>query len=297
MGMKVVLAGAFGHLGSDVLRQLVEHGYEVVAADRGIREVDGIDPAAYRAVDIDVTDPASLRGLCDGAVCVVSTVGLVGASTAVTNYDVDYQGNVNLLNEAKRAGAGRFVYVSVIKADLAPDVPMLDAKAKFEAALKDSGMSYLIVRPTGYAYDIAKVFMPMIEEGKVRLLKKGIQSNVIDTPDLARFIVEHLEDAENALYTIGGPETYTYEQVAQMFFEAAGKKPSISYAPVFLFDMIAKKARKEGNGKEALIKFSKWTLTNEMVGDTVYGTSSFAAYVKACYAKQEPPQPSTRKDI
>lgn len=286
--MRVVLAGAFGHLGRDVLRELVAHGHEVIAAGRTIREVEGVSPDDYRAVQVDVCDPASLKGLCDGADCVVSTVGLVGASPSVTNYDIDYQGNLNLLHEARSAGVRRFAYSSVVKADTAPDVPMADAKARFEVALKESGLSYLIVRPSGYAYDMAKVFMPMVEKGKVTLLKRGIRANIIDTSDLARFMVEHLDDEASATYEIGGPETYTYEQIATMFFEAAGKKPSISYAPAFLFDALAKKARRDGNGKEAIIRFSKWTLTCDMVGDVAYGTTSFADYIKGCYGKGGP---------
>lgn len=68
-----------------------------------------------------------------------------------------------------------------------------------------------------------------------------------------------------------------------MFFEAAGKKPSISYAPAILFDVLARKAKHDGNGKEAIIRFSKWTLTEDMVGDVSYGTTSFADYIKGCY--------------
>ena len=37
------------------------------------------------------------------------------------------------------------------------------------------------------------------------------------------------------------------------------------------------------NGKEAILKFSKWTLTEEMVGDTVYGDMSFKEYIKESF--------------
>ena len=39
------------------------------------------------------------------------------------------------------------------------------------------------------------------------------------------------------------------------------------------------------NGKEAIIRFSKWTLTNELVGEDVYGDKSFKAYIRTCYKK------------
>ena len=41
--MKVVLAGAFGNLGAEILKCLCVAGYEVVAADLKEREVEGCD--------------------------------------------------------------------------------------------------------------------------------------------------------------------------------------------------------------------------------------------------------------
>ena len=280
--MKVVLAGAFGHLGVDILRELVGQGHEVVALGRHIRKPADLQDG-YEAVQVDAREPETLKGVCDGADVIISTVGLTKASAKTSCYDVDYQGNLNLLEEAKRAGVRQFAYISVLKADGNPSVPMLDAKAKFEAALKKSGLGWVIFRPSGYFYDIAKVFMPMIEKGKVTLLgKKDVHANVVDTPDFARFIVEHMCDHEKT-YNVGGKETWSYEELARMFFAAAGKEPVISRAPVWLFDVLAWVNKKKKNGKEAIIRFSKWTLTEEMVGDTRVGDASFAEYIKKCY--------------
>ena len=87
------------------------------------------------------------------------------------------------------------------------------------------------------------------------------------------------------LYNVGGKETWSYEELARMFFAAAGKEPKISRAPVWLFDVLAWVNKKKKNGKEAIIRFSKWTLTEEMVGDTIVGDASFAEYIKNCYRK------------
>ena len=281
--MKVVLAGAFGHLGEDILRSLVKAGHDVTAADMVTRELKGC--TGFKPVKIDMTDKEALKGLCDGADVVITTVGLTKANAKITAYDIDYGANKNLVDEAVRAGVKHFAYVSVLKADKAPDVPMLDAKAKLEAYLKQSGLTWVIFRPTGYFYDIAHVFMPMIEKGKVTLLgKKPVHANVVDTPDFADFIVEHMCDT-NKMYNVGGKETYSYEELAKMFFAAAGKEPNISYAPTWLFDVLAFINKLKKNGKEAIIKFSKWTLTEEMVGDTKVGDHSFAEYIKSCYKK------------
>ena len=227
--MKVVLAGAFGHLGEDILRSLVRAGHEVTAADMVTREIEGCE--GFTPVKVDMTDRESIKGLCDGADVVITTVGLTKTSAKLTNYDIDWGANKNLVDEAVAAGVKNFAYISVLKADKAPKVPMLDAKAKLEEYLKRSGMTWVIFRPTGYFYDIAKVFMPMVEKGKVTLLGKDeVHANVVDTPDFADFIVEHMLD-ENKTYDVGGKETYSYEELAKMFFEAAGKEPVISRAP------------------------------------------------------------------
>ena len=276
--MKVVLAGAFGKLGSDILASLCRAGHEVVAADMIEKKVPGTE-GKYRFVKIDATNPQTLKGLCKDAEVVITTMGLTGSSTKVTNYDIDYQGNLNLLEEAVSSKVRCFAYISVIKADSDPTVPMIHAKALFEQKLKESGLQYVIFRPTGYYYDIAKVFWPMVTKGEVTLLsKKNYSCNVVDCPDFARFIVEHMCDKDKT-YSIGGSETLTYEEIAKLFFKAAGKEPVIKRAPVFLFNLLARAAKRKKNGKEAIIRFSKWTLTHDLVGDTVVPGQPFSEYI------------------
>ncbi len=282
--MKIVLAGAYGNLGSDVFKALLKAGHTVVAADMVERDLGLTGDFTFRK--LDVTKPEALKGLCDGADCVITTVGLTKTSATVTNYDIDYQGNLNLLREAQAAGVKHFAYVSVLKADKAPKVPMLHAKYLFEEELKKSGLTWCIFRPTGYFYDIVKVFKPMIEKGEVTLLgNTPVHANVVSTEDFADFIVEHMMD-DNKTYNVGGKETWSYEEIAKMCFAAAGKEPVIKRAPAWLFDVLAFVNKFKKNGKEAILKFSKWTLTEEMVGDTVTGDMSFREYINKSFGKE-----------
>jgi len=279
--MKVVLAGAYGNLGADIFKSLLKAGHEVVAADMIERDL-GVK-GNYTFKKINVQEPATLAGLCDGADVVITTVGLTKTSAEVTNYQIDYQGNLNILEEAKKAGVKHFTYISVLKADKAPKVPMLHAKYLFEEELKKSGISYTIHRPTGYFYDIVKVFRPMIEKGEVTLLGNDpVHANVVSTEDFADFIVAHMTD-ENKMYDVGGKETYSYEEIANLCFAAAGKEPVIKRAPAFLFDVLAFVNHFKKNGKEAILRFSKWTLTEEMVGDTICGEMSFKQYIEESF--------------
>ena len=279
--MKIVLAGAFGNLGAEILKQLCAAGHEVVAADLkegNIPELTG----KYSFKAIDATSRDSLKGLCDGAEVVISTVGLTGASTKFTAYDIDLNGNINILNEAKSAGVRKFVYISVISCDEpgAEKVPMLHAKYVFENELKNSGMDYVIHRPTGYFYDIAKVFKPYVDKGEMQLLKGygGVKANVVDCPDFAKFIVDTMNE-KNVTYNVGGKETYTYEEMAAMCFAAAKKPLKIKWAPIWLFGILANLPKIKKAGKHDIILFSKWTLSHNLVGDTEIGEGSFGEYL------------------
>ena len=91
---------------------------------------------------------------------------------------------------------------------------------------------------------------------------------------------------KNKTYDIGGKETYSYEEIADMCFKAAGKESVIKKAPPFLFDVLAWVNKRKKNGKEAILRFSKWTLTEEMVGSTQYGDMSFKKYIEDCFKKE-----------
>ncbi|HPW52830.1 MAG TPA: NAD(P)H-binding protein [Erysipelotrichaceae bacterium] len=280
--MKIVLAGAFGNLGFEVLKQLVEKGYEVIAADLKEKANNGYE-GRYAFKEIDATRPETLKGLFDKADLAISTVGLTSASTRYSAYDIDYQGNLNLFNEAKSAKVKKFNYISVIACERpgAEKVPMLHAKWLFEEELRKSGMAHIIYRPTGYFYDIAKVFRPYIDNGEMQLLKGygTIKANVVACEDFAAFILEHMNDEGNPIYEVGGKETYTYEEMAKLCFEAAGKETKIKYAPPWLFNVLANLPKIKKEGKRDIILFSKWTLTNDLVGRDVTGEASFKEYI------------------
>jgi len=287
--MKVVLTGAFGKLGSEILKKLVADGHEVIAAGRQERPVEGL-AGGYTFFKIDIADPKSMEGLCDGADCVISTIGQTKASTENNCYDVDYAGNMSILNEAKRAGVKKFNYISVIACDLpdAKNIPMLNAKYMFEQELIKSGLEYVIYRPTGYFYDIIKVFRPYIEKGEMQLLKGfgGVKANVVDCPDFADFIVSHMSD-NNKTYEVGGKETYTYEEMAKLCFDAAGKETVIKYVPKWVFGMLANLPKIKKEGKHDIILFSQFTLSHDLVGKDETGEASFAEYIVRSFGKEK----------
>ena len=283
--MKIALAGAFGNLGFEIFKKLVDANHEVVALDLKEREVEEYKDK-YVFYPIDATNPDTLKGVLDGCDTVISTVGLTGASTKFSCYDIDFQVNLNIYNEALSANVKKFIYISVIACDIkdAKKVPMLNSKKMFEDVLKSGSIDYVIHRPTGYFYDIIKVFRPYVEKGEMQLLKGygHVKANVVDCPDFAEFIVSSM-DYKNKVFEVGGKETYTYEEMAKMCFEAANKPLVIKYAPKFLFSVLANLPKIKKAGKKDIILFSRFTLSHDLVGKDEVGQASFKEYIKESF--------------
>ena len=84
----------------------------------------------------EITDPNSLSGICKEIDIVFSSVGITKQKDGLTYMDVDYQGNVNLLEEAKKEGVKKFIYVSVFNSENMKNLKGIQAKVKFEEKLK-----------------------------------------------------------------------------------------------------------------------------------------------------------------
>ena len=104
----------------------------------------------------DVTDPSSLTGVLEGADAVVGAVQFPNHPVEVPRrgltYDrYDRQGTENLLEEARRVGVKRYVYLSGAGARVTSDKTWYRAKGLAERAVEDSGLEFAIVRPS-WAY-------------------------------------------------------------------------------------------------------------------------------------------------
>ncbi len=99
----------------------------------------------------EVTVSESIKGCCEGIDVVISTVGITRQKKdGLTYMDVDYQGNMNLLNEAKRSGVKKFIYVSSLNGGKLKHLKICHAKEKFVEELKKSELDYSVIRPNGF---------------------------------------------------------------------------------------------------------------------------------------------------
>ncbi|WP_335975016.1 SDR family oxidoreductase [Gaetbulibacter jejuensis] len=226
----VLLAGATGYLGRHLLKVLIEKQNQVVAIVRKPNQIDNPNENFLEIKQAEVTKPETLRDICKGIDTVISTIGITRQKDDLTYMDVDYQANMNLLAEAKKSGVSHFVYVSAINGDKHRHLKIFEAKEKFVDALKTSGLNYTIVRPNGFFSDM-KDFLQMAKSGRVYLFGSGNQKfNPIHGEDLAKAIVDNLEDYNNEL-TVGGPDILSLNDISKLALTSLNKPIKIAHLP------------------------------------------------------------------
>lgn len=227
---RILVAGATGYLGRHIVRELHQQGFHVRAIIRNGNKLKSIRTFVDEPVLAQITEPDSLKNTCSGMDIVISSVGITRQRDGLTYRDVDYQGNLNLLREALRAGVSRFIYVSVLQVPEMESVKNVRAKRAFEKALRESGLDYAILYPTAFFSDMGE-YLKMAERGRGIILGNGNNRiNPIHGADLARACVAAMSSPEREI-PIGGPETFTHNQIMELAFAATGKPPRILHIP------------------------------------------------------------------
>lgn len=227
--MKTVLvAGATGYLGRHLCAEYARRGWYVVAL---VRDAAGAgELPADSLVEAQATEPETLRGILSGVGLVVSALGITRQADGLSYRDVDYQANLNLLEEAERAGVARFAYVHVLNADRMQGVPLVAAKSAFVERLRASPLAATVIAPSGYFSDMGD-FLAMARRGRVWLFAPGTaRINPIHGADLAAAGADAIEAGRDWI-DVGGPEIFSHDDLALLAFEALGRRPRVTHLP------------------------------------------------------------------
>src|SRR5204863_5263761 len=134
--MSILVTGATGTVGRQVVEQLAKRGADVRALVRDPAKANL--PAGVNAVKGDLLDVDALRGAFAG----VSTLFLLNAVVPD-----EFTQALIALNVAREAGVERVVYLSVIHSDLYVNVPHFAGKFGVERMLEQMGFNATILRP------------------------------------------------------------------------------------------------------------------------------------------------------
>jgi len=264
---KVLIAGATGYLGRYLVKETKKQGYWVRALARRKSKLDDVQDYCDEIFEGEVTKPETLDVICDGIDAVISSIGITRQKDGLTYMDVDNQGNKNLLDLAVKNKVSKFVFVSVLNAHKMAHLKSIEAKLLFEEKLIDSGLDYAIIRPTGFFSDMLE-FLNMAKKGKVSVFGDGLNKiNPIHGADLAEACVNTINNSAKEI-NIGGPEIYTFNEIAEMTLKVYNKPLKISKLPMWMIKIILPLVRTFTSSKTyGPIEFMMTVMTMDVVGE------------------------------
>ncbi len=261
---RVLVAGATGYLGGFVAREFKNRGYFVRALVRNSRRVEPLWDSMDEIVQCEITQPKMIEHVCDDIDVVFSSVGITRQKDGLTFREVDYQGNKNLLDEAVRAGVRKFVYVSAFNGSSLRHLDIVRAHEEFVDELVVSGIDSAVMRPTGYFSDMGEI-LDMAKKGRVYLIGDGTTKvNPIHGADLAVACVDAAEGNATEI-DVGGPQTMTWNEVANLAFEALDRPAKISRVPEWLMWPVVRLVRLFNRHQGELLAFFTTMTTTDVV--------------------------------
>ncbi len=279
---RVLLAGATGYLGRYIAQELQARKSGVRAIVRNLEKARRIGIGNVEMVQAQVTDSDSLSRVCEGIDVVISTIGITRQKDGLTYMDVDYQANLNLLQQALQSGVKKFIYVSVLNGEALRHLRICEAKERFADRLRRSGIAYCIVRPNGFFSDMAE-FYTMARKGRIYLFGDGSQrANPIHGSDLAAVCVAAIDRPEPEI-NVGGPQTLTHNAMAQAAFKACGTRQKVTYIPDWIRQGVLKLARIFfGSKTYGPLEFFMTVMAMDMLAPE-YGTLTLADFYQSLH--------------
>ena len=228
------VTGAFGYSGKYIAKRLLDRGHEVITLTNSPERPNPF-AGRVKAYPFNFDNPDELARSLQGVSVLYNTYWvrfnhrLFKHADAVANTE-------RLFAAAQEADVARIVHVSITNPSEDSPLEYFSGKARLERALKDSGISYAILRPTvlfgkedilinniAWALRTLPVF-GVFGSGAYRL-----QPIYVD--DLAELAVAQGAQRDNVIIDAIGPETFTYRGLVTLVGEVIGKKRRVISVP------------------------------------------------------------------
>src|SRR5918992_5214043 len=233
----ILVAGATGYLGTEICRLLRERGSDVRALVRPTSAVEKVERLRALGVELapgDLKDPRSLDVACRNVDTVISTASCtISRQPDDSIQSVDRDGQLALVDAAVSNAVDRYLFVS-FSGNLDLECALQSAKRTVERAVRESGMTYTILRPSFFVEIwLSPAFGFDVEHGAARIFGTGDQRmSWISVSDLAQFTVKCVDHpaAKNAVFELGGEAVSPNELIAEVE-RRTGKSMNVERIP------------------------------------------------------------------
>ena len=237
--MKVLIVGATGTLGRQVVRTCLDQGHDVRCLVRIPRRADFLQSWGGELVQGDLLQTDSLDCALEGCEAVIdAATARVDSEQSV--YTVDWDGKLNLFRRMEAAGIRRLVFHSILKASEHRAVPLMDIKYCTEDLLRHSDFQYTTLQLSGFMQGLIGQFaIPILDRQNVWVSGSGSVA-YMNSQDVARFSVAALERPETIRVSVPtvGPKAWTSNDVIQLCEALTQKEARVLKVSPFIIKLL-----------------------------------------------------------
>lgn len=234
--MNLLVVGATGTLGRQVVRRALDEGHQVRCLVRSPRKATFLKEWGAEIVQGDLCQPETLTPALQGITAIIDAA-TSRPTDNLTIKQVDWDGKVALIQAAAAAEIERFVFFSILNAQNYSHVPLMDIKRCTELFLAESGLKYTILRPCGFLQGlIGQYAIPILDGQAVWITGDTAPIAYMDTQDIAKFAVRALEvpETENQIFPVVGSRAWGAYEIVRLCERLSGRDAKIARMPLNL---------------------------------------------------------------
>ncbi|MGB5158514.1 MAG: SDR family oxidoreductase [Desulfobacterales bacterium] len=204
--IKILVAGATGNTGSEIVKQLLEKGIEFKAMSR--KKSKGRTIAGVNWVDGDFADIGSLVSAFAGVKRIYIAMPAHPDNEAWIN---------NAIIASKKAGVKHIIKLSGMGVSLDAGSEIIRVHARTDAMIMQSGLVYTLLRPNSFYQNIFASIPTIKKQGAVYSVMSDSKLSFIDIRDVAAVAVKALSETghDNKTYNLTGPEALSYFNIVK----------------------------------------------------------------------------------
>jgi uncharacterized protein YbjT (DUF2867 family) len=275
-----VVTGAFGYSGKYITARLLEAGQRVRTLTHSPHRANPFD-GSVETRPFNFDDPAALAESLRGAAVLYNTYWIrFNTREPGFQHAVAVENTLKLFEAARQAGVSRVVHTSITNPSEDSPLEYFRGKAVLERTLKESGLSYAILRPNvlfghedilinNIAWTLRRLpVFGVFGDGQYRLQPMHVD-------DFAALAVEQGKGHADRVIDAIGPETFTYRRLVEEICDIIGVHRLIVSVP-------------------PAIGYAVGTLLGKLVGDVMITRDEVEGLMDDLLVTSSPPAGSTR---